>query len=329
MLAASSGRLVDRPEWKPTTALQVGASPGQLERHRPAEAVADGRHPGRVGLARRPAARRGRPADGPASRAGRRPAAVKRAVSSSGGQHLPVAVVVEGERHVAELGQAPGRALRVVAQPVALVADEDGGPPPAAARRPRRAGPPAAVRRAEYSMSAMCTRSLLSRSAADQRSAPGRHYGKCYPDLVNRRTNCRTRSRRARARSTHDGGTRRNRVLVHAGHGLGDLGPVLLARRQALLDLDAVRAARRQAVHDVARAVPIEGVVRRGDAHHDLRPGGVVDSLADLLPQLDRREAADENDRLLEPVEADGIGEPTRHHRAEQRKARRGRSRPR
>jgi hypothetical protein len=96
---------------------------------------------------------------------------------------------------------------------------------------------------------------------------------------------------------------------------------VLRADVQTLLDLDAVGPTLRQSVDDVVGAVPVERVVGPGDLHHDVGSGGRVDGAGDLLPELLRRQPADEHDRLAETVEADGVREPARRHRGEQREA--------
>ena len=145
MLAASSGRLVDEAGVEADHGLQVGAAAGQLQRHRAAEAEPDGGDLVGVGVL----AGQQHVEAGGADHAGQQRVAgeLQEAVHDLVvGQRLAVAVVVEGERHVAQLGQPAGPVLGVVAQPVALVADEDRRARARGGCRPRRAGRRGAAR---------------------------------------------------------------------------------------------------------------------------------------------------------------------------------------
>jgi len=107
--------------------LEVGAGAGQFEHHRAAEAEADRRHPVGIGLGL------GQEDVEPGLAERTDPIGVAHERPEPGHhlvhrQRLALAVVVEGEGDVAELGQPLGLPLGMAVESRSLVSDEDGRP---------------------------------------------------------------------------------------------------------------------------------------------------------------------------------------------------------
>ena len=119
---------------------------GQLQGEGAAEAVADGRHLGGVGVLVSEQDVETGPGDGtdPVGVTRQRPEALTHLLRGKG---LALPVVVEGEGHIAQLGQTARGVLRVVAQPGGVMGDEHGWAASRVAPRRRPGDRPTGPRR--------------------------------------------------------------------------------------------------------------------------------------------------------------------------------------